>query len=226
MTEFIFMLTHHDVTIPNALEVLEEVKDTELQYIGCKDIGLELDQYIELFNRIKQYGMETFLEVVTYSEEEHFKGIDLALKIGADNLIGGMPWYTEKTLKYLKKKGRQVKLYPYIGKVVGHPCILEGIIDEIIKDGQRSETLGIDGINLLLYRYKGDQTALLDAVTKQLKVPLIVAGNVTDFNQIEELKQKSVWAFTIGGAIFEKKFQKSGTNMDQIEAVLQILKRQ
>jgi hypothetical protein len=224
MTEFIFMLTHHDVTIPNALEILEDVKETGLRYIGCKDVGLELNQYLELFKRAKQYGMETFLEIVTYSEEEHFRGIDLALKIGADNLIGGMPWYTEKTLKYLKKKRRQVKFYPYIGKVVGHPCVLEGTIHEIVKEGQRFETLGIDGINLLLYRYKGDQTALLDVITKQLKVPLIVAGNIVNFDQIEELKQRSVWAFTIGGAVFEKKFQKNGNNVGQIQAVLERLK--
>ena len=42
MTEFIFMLTHHDVTVPNALEVIERIKDTGLRFIGCKDIGLAI----------------------------------------------------------------------------------------------------------------------------------------------------------------------------------------
>lgn len=223
MTEFIFMLTHHDVTIPNALETLEDVKDTGLRYIGCKDIGLKIDQYHELFNRMKHYGLVSFLEVVTYSEEEHFKGVDLALKIGADNLIGGMPWYTEKTLTYIKEKGAPLKFYPYIGKISDHPCVLEGSIDEIIKDGQRSEALGIDGINLLLYRYKGDQTALLEATLEKLEKPLIVAGNVTAPDQINELKRKNVWAFTIGGAIFEKKFVNDGNFPDQIKKVLNYL---
>jgi hypothetical protein len=223
MTEFIFMLTHHDVTVSDALEILEKVRGTGLKYIGCKDIGLNTDQYVELFSRMKRYGMETFLEVVTYNKEEHLRGVDLALRIGADNLIGGMPSYTEMTSSYLRDKGKQVNFFPYIGKVVGHPCILEGNIEEIINDGKRSEVLGIDGINLLLYRYKGDQNELLEEAVKQLRVPLIVAGNVNNFDQIEELKKEEVWAFTIGGAIFEKKFVEDGDIENQIEAVLKRL---
>ncbi|MEM2175465.1 MAG: hypothetical protein QXI58_07605 [Candidatus Micrarchaeia archaeon] len=220
MTEFIFMLTQHDVTVPNALKVLEEVKDTGLRYIGCKDIGLNLNQYIELFNKIRKYGMTSFLEVVTYNEEEHFNGVNLALKVGVDNLIGGMPQYTKKTLDYLKEKKSTIKYFPYIGKIVSHPCILQGSIDEIIKDGKEAEALGVNGINLLLYRYTGDQKMLLNEATKKLKVPLIVAGSVTSFKQIEELKENNIWAFTIGGAIFEKKFIKQGDIRDQIIAVL------
>jgi hypothetical protein len=40
MSEFIFMLTHHDQTVPNAFAVYQEVKDTGLRHIGFKDIGL------------------------------------------------------------------------------------------------------------------------------------------------------------------------------------------
>jgi len=31
--------------------------------------------------------MKSFLEVVTYDEQEHFRGVEIALKIGADSLI-------------------------------------------------------------------------------------------------------------------------------------------
>lgn len=224
MTEFIFMLTHHDVTVSNALEVLEEVKDTGLRFIGCKDVGLSLNQYVELFNRIRKYGLTSFLEVVTYSEEEHFKGVNLALKVGVDNLIGGMPQYTRKTLEYLREKKSKIKYFPYIGKIVDHPCILQGSIEEIINDGKEAEALGVNGINLLLYRYTGNQKTLLNKAVKELKVPLIVAGNVTTFNQIEELKKNNIWAFTIGGAIFEKKFAEKGNIQEQIMAVLSKIK--
>jgi len=224
MTEFIFMLTHHDVTVPNALEVLEEVKDTGLRFIGCKDVGLSLNQYVELFSRIRKYGLTSFLEVVTYSEEEHFKGVNLALKVGVDNLIGGMPQYTKKTLEYLREKKSKIKYFPYIGKIVDHPCILQGSIEEIINDGKEAEALGVNGINLLLYRYTGDQKMLLNKAVKELKVPLIIAGNVTTFNQIEELKKNNIWAFTIGGAIFEKKFVEKGSIQAQITAVLSKIK--
>src|SRR5208283_3199398 len=64
--EFIFMLTHHDVTIPNALQVFDEVKDTGLKCIGCKDIGLNIDQYSiwqkqsEINNRFSPVSLVVF----------------------------------------------------------------------------------------------------------------------------------------------------------------------
>jgi hypothetical protein len=221
--EFIFMLTHHDVTIPNALQVLEEIKDSGIRHIGCKDIGLNLDQYKQLFARMKASRMQTYLEVVTYDEKEHFRGVDLALTVGADNLIGGMPSYTKRTVDYLKSKGRGTRFFPYIGNVSGHPCILGGDIPQMIKSGKESQSLGIDGINLLLYRYTGDQKMLLKAAVKELEVPLIVAGNVATFEQIEELKNNDVWAFTIGGAVFERKFVPSAPAKHQIKAILKKL---
>jgi hypothetical protein len=216
------MLTHHDVTIPNAIQVFDEVKDTGLKCVGCKDIGLRLDQYKELFSAFKKRGIQSFLEVVTYSEDEHFRGVDLALSIGADNLIGGMPMYTEKTMNYLKQKKVKLGFYPYIGKITDHPCVLGGSIEGIIRDGKEAEKHGINGINLLLYRYTEDQKKLL-AATRDLKVPLIVAGNVANFDQIDELKQNKIWAFTIGGAVIEKKFVRNGSTKEQIQSVLKSL---
>jgi len=217
------MLTHHDVTIPNALQVLDEVKDTGLKCIGCKDIDLSLEQFKELFARFRKNEIQSYLEAVTYSEEEHFRAVDLALKIGADNLIGGMPQYTKKTISYLKQKRARTDFFPYIGKVTGHPCVIGGSIEEIIREGKEAEKLGVTGINLLLYRYSGNQKELLKTVVKELEVPLIVAGNVANFDQINELKENNVWAFTIGGAILENRFVEGGTIKDQIQAVLRKL---
>jgi len=75
---------------------------------------------------------------------------------------------------------------------------------------------------LLLYRYTEDQKKLLSAI-KELKKPLIVAGNVANFEQIMELKQNNIWAFTIGGAVLEKKFASAGSTKEQIQAVLKVL---
>jgi hypothetical protein len=220
--DFIFMLTHHDVTIPNALQVFEEVSGVDLKCVGCKDVGLDLEQYRELFSGFRRQGIESFLEVVSYAEGEHFRGVDLALKIGADNLIGGMPYYTRATLDYLQKKHARLRFYPYIGKITEHPCVLGGGIEEIVKDGKVAEKYGVDGMNLLLYRYQGNQRNLLNA-TKQLKAPIIVAGNVSRFDQIKELKENGIRAFTIGGAVFEKKFAENGTTKEQLQAILRSL---
>ena len=145
MTKLIFMLTHHDVTIPNAIKVFEEIKDTGLKFIGCKDIGLPIEKLQELFRRMKRENMTTFLEVVSNDEEKHFMGVEKAIRVGADFLIGGMPRFARKTLEYLKEKKVNLKFFPYIGKVVGHPCILEGSVDKIIGNGLEFEKMGVDG---------------------------------------------------------------------------------
>lgn len=224
MTEFIFMLTHHDVTIPNALEVFEQIKDTGLKFIGCKDIGLPIEKLQELFRKMKNAGMITFLEVVSNDEEKHFMGVEKAIRVGADYIIGGMPRFARKTLEYLKEKKANLKFFPYIGKVIGHPCVLEGSINEIVNNGVEFERMGIHGINLLLYRYTGDVNLLLDRAIETLKIPLIVAGSIDNFEKIDQMKRKNVWAFTIGGAILEKKFAPEKNIKQQVSAVLKRLR--
>jgi len=218
--EFIFMLTHHDVTVPNALDLFGKVSKTGLRCAGCKDIGLELPKLRLLFSNMKAAGVKSFLEVVTMKEEEHFRGVDIALDIGAAYLIGGMPGYTEKTIRYLKPKRNPPKFFPYIGQIVGHPCLLRGSVEEIVEDAKRTQKLGADGINLLAYRYDGDVRELIKQVGAAIQIPLIVAGNVDSFERIRELKALGVWAFTIGGAIMEKKFPAAGDETEQIKAVL------
>jgi len=214
------MLTHHDVTIPNALEVFEEIKDTGLKFIGCKDIGLPIEKLQELFRKMKNADMTTFIEVVSNDEEKHFMGVEKAIRVGADYLIGSMPRFTGKTLEYLKEKKANLKFFPYIGKVTGHPCVLNGSVDEIVNNGVEFGKMGIHGINLLLYRYTGNVNLLLDRVIDTLKIPLIVAGSIDDFEKIGQMKRKNVWAFTIGGAILEKKFAPQKNIKEQVTAVL------
>lgn len=220
MTEFIFMLTQHDVTIPNAMEVFEEIKDTGLKFIGCKDIGLPLQELQELFKEMKRADMTTFLEVVSNDEDEHFAGVKKAMSVGTDFLIGGMPRFADKTLKYIKERKASLKFFPYIGKVVGHPCKLEGSVVQIINNGIEFEKRGVHGINLLLYRYIGDTDLLLKKIAETLKIPLIVAGSIDNFEKIEQLKSKNVWAFTIGTAILEKRIVPGRNLREQITAVL------
>ncbi len=223
MTEFIFMLTHHDVTIPNALEVFEEIKDTGLKFIGCKDIGLPIEKLQELFRKMKNADMTTFIEVVSNDEEKHFMGVEKAIRVGADYLIGGMPRFTRKTLEYLKEKKANLKFFPYIGKVIGHPCVLEGNVDEIANNGVEFGKMGIHGINLLLYRYTGNVNLLLDRAIDTLKIPLIVAGSIDNFEEIGQMKRNNGWAFTIGGAILEKKFAPEKNIKEQVTVVLNLL---
>jgi hypothetical protein len=46
---------------------------------------------------------------------------------------------------------------------------------------------------------------------------------VDSYDRIKEMKQLGVWAFTIGGAVIEKKFLPGKDEPEQIEAVLKQL---
>ena len=39
--DFIFMLTHHDQTVPNCLEVYDSLADIGLRHVGFKDVGVD-----------------------------------------------------------------------------------------------------------------------------------------------------------------------------------------
>lgn len=216
MTYFILMLTKNDLTIQNAPEVFEEIKDTGVRHVGFKDIGLPIDKLKVLVQKMKSKGMKTYLEVVSESEEANIRSVKSALELGVDYLIGGT--YVEQTLKLFK--GAHPKYYPYVGKIIGHPCLLRGTIDEILADGKRKEALGIDGINLLGYRYDGDVEKLTSSLVKTVKIPIIVAGSIDSFDRVRKMIQLKVAGFTIGGAILDKKFVPNGSLAEQVKAVL------
>jgi len=46
--EFVFMLTHHDQTVDRPLEVLKEVSECGLTYVGFKDIGAEVPELTQV----------------------------------------------------------------------------------------------------------------------------------------------------------------------------------
>jgi hypothetical protein len=223
MTEFIFMLTHHDVTIADAVRIFDSLTGTGLSFAGCKDMGLPMADLRTLFSRMRDSRISSFLEIVSASEEDHFEGVRKAVEIGADFLIGGMPEYTEKTISYLKGNKKAPKFLPYVGRIVGHPCVLRGTISEIVNDAKRTQVLGGDGINLLAYRYDGNIAQLITSVCSSVDIPVIVAGNVDSYDKIRQLRRAGVWAFTIGGAIFERKFLQGESEFEQVKAILREL---
>jgi len=223
MTEFIFMLTHNDVTRKDAIKVYEEIRAiSDLKYVGFKNIGLEMDEYKTLVKMMKEDKRTIFLEVVSDSEEESIKSAKVGLELGVDCLIGTMKPYIDASMKLLKEK--PIKFMPYIGDVVDHPCILRGTIEEIQNDAKEVEAKGIDGINLLAYRHATvNVEELIIKVMKIMKTPLIVAGSIKTHEQVTKMRELNVWAFTIGGAIFDKKFVQDGSYADNIKAVLKLI---
>ena len=86
--KIIIMLTHNDVTVSNADEVFEENKELDIKNWGFKDVGLEPDRMKSLCGKMREAGKTTFLEVVTYTEEECMRGAKLAVECGFDYLLG------------------------------------------------------------------------------------------------------------------------------------------
>ena len=216
MVEFILFLTYSDVTVYNAIEVFEKIKDTGIKYVGFKDVGLPKEKLIELHARMKKEGITTFLEVVSATEEDNLRSAKMGIELGVNNLIGGI--YVRQTLPLLQDTN--IKYFPYIGKVVGHPCLLRGTIKEIINDAKMVEDLGADGIDLLAYRYDDDPEQLIKSIQRAVKIPLIIAGSINSLEKVRKMVELDVWGFTIGSAIFDKKFVRGGTLNDQITAVL------
>jgi hypothetical protein len=219
--ELIVMLTHHDQTVPEAISLFEKLRDSPVTHWGFKDVGLPHDQMRTLVQRMKEAGKTTFLEVVSLSEEEGLVGARLAVEAGFDILMGTV--YFDSIQDYLK--GKAVQYYPFPGHVYSHPSILGGAIEEIVDHARMLERRGVDGMDLLAYRYTGDATRLLQEVVRATRVPIVCAGSIASFERIAEVRDAGAWGFTIGSAFFEKKFVPAGTFRDNVMAVWEWLEK-
>lgn len=197
--EFIFMLTRNDETIADAREVYASVAAAGVRHFGCKDVGLPRRELEALLSDIESNGHTSYLEVVSESDEATLASARAAAEIRPDYLIGGT--LIEPVQEIIAGTG--IKFFPYVGRVVGHPCLLRGSIQEIADDARRVEALGLDGVNLLAYRYDGEVEALVDAVVSNTSLPVIAAGSVDSVERIRALANHGVWAFTIGTAALD-----------------------
>ncbi len=221
--ELIIMLTNHDRTVPDALALFREACTLPVQYWGFKDIGLPTADMHDLVNEMKRAGKTACLEVVSLSEEAGLSGANLAVDCGVDMLMGTI--YSKSIHQYLKNLN--VKYFPFVGKVSGHPRVLEGSIAGIIQQIEALKTCGIDGFDLLTYRYTGNPAELLHpAVPVAKPLPLISAGSIDSFSRIEEVLNRGAWGFTIGSAFFDQKFAPNGSFFDNVQAVAEWLEKQ
>lgn len=216
-SQLIVMLTNNDVTVSNALELFEQAKDLPVEFWGFKDMGLDKRQMKQLIEQMKAAGKTSFLEVVHYQEDECLQAAELAVECGVDYLTGTI--FYDSIPKVLK--GTAVKYFPFFGNIYGHPVVLDGEIDEIVHHGKQLRDKGVDGLDLVAYRYKQSARVgeLLQACIAQIDVPLISAGSIDGWPRLEETIRSGIWAFTIGSALFEKKFVPEASFNEQIMAV-------
>ena len=220
--ELIVMLTHHDKTVPDALNLFQRTREYPITHWGFKDVGLPPKEMQSLAATMKAAGKVTFLEVVSLSEEEGLQGARLAVESGFDILMGTV--FYPSILEYLRDK--PIKYYPFPGHVHSHPSILDGTMDDIVAHACKLENHGVHGLDLLTYRYDGEASQLLKQVVDSTKIPIVSAGSIASYERIEEVWKAGAWGFTIGSAFFEKKFVPDGSFEQNLLVVCDWLREQ
>ena len=218
MSHFIFMLTKDDRTVSDAARVYESLSRSPLRYVGFKDIGLPLDEVKALARSIKSDGKELMLEVVSTSREAEMRSVAAAAQIGVDYLLGGR--HAEDAARLLRGTG--IRYFPFAGHTVGHPTRLTGTIDEIVDDAVRLAALpGVQGLDLLAYRFAGDVEELAQRVVRAANVPVIAAGSIDSAERVQAMRRAGVWGFTVGSAVFDGSFLAESVPQ-QIENILRL----
>lgn len=201
----IVMLTHHDKTVQEAVEVFHSCSDLPINYWGFKDIGLLPKEMATLVHLMKKSGKKTFLEVVSYSEKACLRGAKLAVEMGFDYLMGTI--YYASVVDFLSTQN--IKYLPFCGNVHGSPSVLEGSIQEIIMDARKLLGMGVYGIDLLAFRHTNGQD-LASTYCQAIHEPVVVAGSINSLARIDFINSINPWGFTMGSALFEKKFAPEG----------------
>ena len=217
--DIVVMLTHHDVTVPNAYEVFETCKDLPVQFWGFKNVGLPKDQMKALTAAMKAAGKTTFLEVVTYDEDSCMDGAKTAVECGFDCLMGTL--YYESVHNYLKEQG--LTYMPFVGKVSGSPSILEGTNEEIIQNAKDLMAKGIKGFDILAYRHVVDGEKLAREFCAAIDAQICIAGSINSYTRIDTMFDIGPWTFTMGSALFEKKFVPDGDFRTNLKAVAEYM---
>ncbi|HET7168257.1 MAG TPA: hypothetical protein VFI69_03575 [Candidatus Limnocylindrales bacterium] len=213
MPEFIFMLTHHDRTLEDALDVYDGIRDMPLRYVGFKDVGVPHDTLRELARRMHSDGREVMLEVVSERAEDELRSVATACDIGVDWVLGGT--HPDEALDAIGTT--DVRYCPFPGRVIGHPSLLRGTHEEIAASARELTARdGVHGLDLLAYRYDGDVEAMTAKVIAAASGPVIAAGSVDSVERIRTLGRLGAWGFTIGGAIFEGRLPTGPSVRDQL----------
>ena len=211
--QLIVMLTHNDMTVPDAEQIFEECRGTRAAWFGFKEKPLLREDMARLCARMKACGKKTALEVVAYTEAEGLAGARLAAECGFDLLMGTM--FFEKIAGFCREAN--LAYFPFVGKVTGRPSVLEGGIDGMVQEARGCLARGAAGIDLLGYRYTGDADLLIRRMAAEAGGPVCIAGSVNSLERLSLIREAGAQFFTIGSAFFAGCF--GGSVAEQIDRV-------
>lgn len=219
--KLIIMLTYHDQTSSDALEIFNNCRELPVQHWGFKNIGIPVPEMKELVSAMKEAGKTTYLEVVTYTEEECIEAAALAAECKFDYLMGTV--YYASVHKMLKEAG--ISYLPFCGKVSGNPSVLGDTIEDVIESAKELEASGVEGTDILAYRFKGNPKELLEEFMGKVNFPVVIAGSIDSYERMDYMKELRPWGITMGSALFDKKFIPDGTFSDNLKAVAEYMEK-
>jgi hypothetical protein len=212
------MLTRADRTVPDALDVLDDIRSVGLTHIGFKDVGVAPDVLAVIARRIRETGATSYMEVVSTTPDACLRSALVAREIGVDRLLGGT--IVDEVLAALA--GSAVQYLPFPGRPFDHPTKLGGSPELVEADCRRYGSMGCAGVDLLAHRAtEAPPLELVRAARRGTEGILLVAGGVGRPEQVRALAAEGVDAFTVGSAVFDGSFAPEvGSMRSQLGAVL------
>lgn len=216
--DFIFMLTRNDCTVADATVHVEMALSSGIRHIGFKDIGLPFDELARLARRIQEGGASAYIEVVSLDRESELRSVKAAIDLRVDYLLGGT--HAEDVLPLLEGTG--IRYFPFPGRIVGHPSVLDGTEDEIVQSALAlASHAGVSGLDLLAYRSPGNVPSLIKAVCQAVAKPVIVAGSIDNADQIATARHGGAAGFTIGTSALDGRFPAAQRDLgSQLAAIM------
>lgn len=212
------MLTRNDRTVADAEDHLATALTLGIRHIGFKDVGLPFARLHGLNRMIRDGGATSYLEVVSEDRESEIASARAATEIGVDVLLGGT--HAEDVLPVIAGSG--LRYYPFPGRVTGHPSVLNGPAEDIVTSATRlAEMEGVDGLDLLAWRFEGEVPPLIAKVCAAARKPVIVAGSIESGDRIAAAGSAGAAGFTIGTAALDGVFKGAGPGLEaQLRAIL------
>lgn len=215
--ELIVMLTYDDKTVANAHEVFDSCRSLDARHWGFKDIGLPDREMRKLAGGMKDAGCQVYLEVVSLSEAEALKAVEIAATCGCDAVMGSI--YSSSIHETARHHGLQY--FPFVGEISGHPSVLGGTVESIASHARHLSAQDVDGMDLLTYRFTGgDPDGLLKEVVASSTVPVVSAGSISSYERIQSVWDAGAHGFTIGSAFFDEAFAPTMSFRENLASVL------
>jgi hypothetical protein len=218
--DFVFMLTRNDMTVANALALVEIARPLGLRHIGFKDLGADATMLQSLTAAIREAGASPWMEIVATTREAELRGVELGRNLGVDRLLGGV--HVDDALKLLE--GSATRYLPFAGVPIGHPTRLGGAAPDVETQCRSLAAKGCAGVDILAYRATEAEPLDLVAACRRGFLnsgTVVVAGSINSPERVAAVRAAGADAFTIGAAAIDGSYAPGGGPLAaQLKAVL------